>query len=85
MPLVCFCQGFVGGCEFLYAQAHICFCLKFCLMNIELLFSIFVETFSCWAVLSQLIVVEGESEGGADIGAKVINNNLPFFEPFAIF
>ena len=43
-------------------------------MNIELLFSIFVETFSCWAVLNQLIILRGEGEGGADIGAELINN-----------
>ena len=51
-------------------------------MNIEFLFSIFVETFSCWAVLSQFIILRGEGERGADVGAELINNQLPLFNFF---
>ena len=65
-------------------EANICLRFELCFIYIEILFSIFVKTFSCWAFLSQLIVVKGESEGGTDIGTEAIDNNLSFSYFFCV-
>ena len=46
---------------------------------------VLIDTFSAWGVLHKLIVVRCKSEWRTNIGTKVIDNNLSFFEPVLIF